>query len=1010
MLGALLHAALQRCLYRLGLLVAGHPAPFLVAPALLAALLGAALSRVSVESKAEDLFAPAHSLAKLEGALADELFPLERSRQRLYSELHTPGRYTRLIAVARGGGNVLDEGRRLALISLHSALVAMPVGRNCTFWDVCSIDWDRECVQDAIVELMGGGAGELGRRRGGIGGGGNGSSSASDASRRRSSIIIRYPKARLRDNQEVYIGHQLGGVTLFQTDRVLSARALQITYYLDSAHAASELWEREFVTAVERARHRHAHDLALFPFTSSSLQTDFYQSGVVAAPNLAGGFALAMVVGPLLVVATATMVGRGGGGIGGGGGGGGGGCGGWWTALKNSRGRTRSEDLCFGLLVLAGFVGIALTTLATAGVMILTGTPYNSTLIIIPLVALGHGSHGATELLWTWRRLGWGARGPPAREEERLAATFARSLLPHTMLTALQVITLALGASPLTNTRAVQVFCRCACTATALGYCACVTFLGACVALAGKVRALPPRCWPVPSATTTTTMATVAATAAATAVVVAGGERVATAAVVAAAACGGVESTAQDLKTPRCICEQPDLISSKEPPCSTATTNTTNTASTAAVTTTTTAAAATSGPHPPDAPPRRFMRDRYGPWISGTYVKPFVVLLYLVYASFSFMGCLQLREASDLTHLVASRSATARYRAVQDRFFSDYSPVIGFYIYEPVAYWNASVQEDLLDITRRFVTVSWLEQYTRYLRAANGTSALPRDLFVSTLCASFLRRREFAHFADDVVLAGPPGERRIAASRVFMVAKTNENTREEIDGLLEALRKLSLTSRVKFTIHNPAFAFLERYALWVGAPAHAAALAAALALLLSAGLAPPGAAPAHAWVALCAASVQFGVLGSLGLMGAQLDCAAVLCLVYSLCYSAHACAPLVATFAMGRGKSRAHWTAAALDAHAAPLLHACLWFCAAVVALAAAPSNLARTVARCLGLASALSAVHCLVFLPVFLTICPPSKAVKRRRQAGDGEAEEGDAAGAAAGATDGAVDQATSV
>ncbi|XP_078472335.1 patched domain-containing protein 1-like [Lampetra planeri] len=877
MLGALLHAVLQRCLYRLGLLVAGHPAPFLVAPALLAALLGAALSRVSVESKAEALFAPAHSLAKLEGALADELFPLERSRQRLYSELHTPGRYTRLIAVARGGGNVLDEGRRLALISLHSALVTMPVGRNCTFWDVCSIDWDRECVQDAIVELMGG----LGRRRGGIGGGGgNGSSSssASDASRRRSSIIIRYPKARLPDNQEVYIGHQLGGVTLFQTDRVLSARALQITYYLDSAHAASELWEREFMTAVESARHRHAHDLALFPFTSSSLQTDFYQSGVVAAPNLAGGFALAMVVGPLLVVATATA-------------------------------RTAPRS-CYG------------------------------------------------------RGGGWagGCGAPPAREEERLAATFARALLPHTMLTALQIVTLALGASPLTNTRAVQVFCRCACTATALSYCACVTFLGACVALAGKVRALPPRCWPVPSAITTT--ATVAAAAAATAVVVAGGERVATAAAVAAAACGGVESTAQT----------------------------------------------TSGPHPPDASPRRFMRDRYGPWISGTYVKPFVVLLYLIYASFSFMGCLQLREASDLTHLVATRSATARYRAVQDRFFSDYSPVIGFYIYEPVAYWNASVQEDLLDITRRFITVSWLEQYTRYLRAANGTSALPRDLFVSTLCASFLRRREFAHFADDVVLAGPPGERRIAASRVFMVAKTNENTREEIDGLLEALRKLSLTSRVKFTIHNPAFAFLERYALWVGAPAHAAALAAALALFLSAGLAPPGAAPAHAWVALCAASVQFGVLGSLGLVGAQLDCAAALCLVYSLCYGAHACAPLVATFAMGRGKSRAHWTAAALDAHAAPLLHACLWFCAAVAALAAAPSNLARTVARCLGLASVLSAVHCLVFLPVFLTICPPSKAVKRRRAA-DGEAEEGDAAGAAAGgATDGAVDQATSV
>lgn len=98
---------LRAFFHRLGHVVAKHPVLFASAPVLLSVLLGASFSRYRVEDQVEYLLAPKHSLAKIEGNLVDSLFPVNRSKHTLYSDLQTPGRYGRVIVTSRMG-SVLD--------------------------------------------------------------------------------------------------------------------------------------------------------------------------------------------------------------------------------------------------------------------------------------------------------------------------------------------------------------------------------------------------------------------------------------------------------------------------------------------------------------------------------------------------------------------------------------------------------------------------------------------------------------------------------------------------------------------------------------------------------------------------------------------------------------------------------------------------------------------------------------------------------------------------------------
>ncbi|GLD69168.1 patched domain-containing protein 1 [Lates japonicus] len=818
------------------------------------------------------------------GNLVDSLFPVNRSKHALYSDLQTPGRYGRVIVTTRKG-SVLDPVHLDTILKLHRRIYQMQVtvpatgfnSFNYSFSYLCLPDDKNVCIIDDIIRAM--------------------EEIQSARTSNRSIPVLRYPITQLADGRQAYIGHQLGGVqgwgpsgavrgpgTGARGEGVRSARALQLTYYLQARGSlmdrVASQWEKAFCTELQHFAALHPK-LGLYPSTSSSLRTDFQFSSVLARRPLLASLGVCGV----LAILCCSM-----------------------------RDCVRSKPW-LGLLAL---LSITLSGLTAAGILNLTGATYNSTYLGIPFVMLGHGLFGSFEMLSSWRR---------TREDqhvkERVASVFEDVMLRFSGSTMLHLMTLGLAASPLTNMEAVRLFCRTAALAVTISYVYMLSFYSSCLVFTGYLET---------------------------------GYR------------------------HGCFCRRvpkPDRLDSKPAwyRCLMYTRYQDETQT-------------TNPPHGDSHLLLGCVRRCYGDWITNTYVKPFVVLLYLVYISFGLMGFLQVTQGSDPSALVAMDTTTVLYTRAQQRYFSSYSPVIGFYIYESAPYWNVTVQRDLLEYAKGFQRISWLEAYLNYLSDRNQSTSQPRENFTRTLRHSFLREPQFAHFADDIIFAerGQGEEPDVAASRIFLVAKTTENKREEMSVLLDTLRRLSLTSRVRFLIFNPSFVYLDRYAAAVSSPLRHSLLAVLFLLGLSSlAVVEP---LVSVWLGLTLLSVQFGVLGFMTLWGVELDCMSVLCLISALGHSADCSGPLLCGFASGRGESRTRWVRVALERHGVPSLQTLICYSAALVPVGSVRSNLTHTLFRCLTLTAGCSALHTLAFLPTLLTFLPPSKS-RGHRPGGEGQRQE---------------------
>ncbi|KAA0708442.1 Patched domain-containing protein 1 [Triplophysa tibetana] len=602
MLRQVIHRGLKASFYWLGLFVSRHPVFFLTVPAVLTIIFGSTvLSRFKPETDLEILVAPTHSLAKIERSLANSLFPIDQSKHKLYSDLHTPGRYGRLILLAKSG-NILELAEQV--LQVHKKVLDMRVnykGFNYTFAHLCILSHrDKRCLLDDIITIF------------------EDIRLAVLSNSTFAKVPVSYPNTTLKNGRVSFIGHQLGGVPLSTKNsdqQVKFARAIQITYYLRNLGPVvqdiiAEKWESEFCKLVHQLA-TDSEELHIHSLTSFSLWRDFHKTGVLAKSEV--------LVSLVLVLLAATI-------------------------SSSMRDCLRGKPF-LGLL---GVLTICIANVTAAGIFFISDGKFNSTLLGIPFFAMGHGTKGVFELLAGWRR---------TREslpfKERVADAFADVMVCYTMTSSLYIITFGMGASPFTNIESVKVFCQSMCVAILVNYFYVFSFYGSCLVFAGQLeqnRYHSVFCCKIPSVEYLDRQPTWFKT---------------------------MMSDGHDLSTHHdSVPYQNHFI-------------------------------------------QHFLREHYTEWITNTYVKPFVVILYLIYASFSFMGCLQISDGSNIINLLASNSPSVSFALTQQKYFSNYSPVIGFYIYEPIEYWNSTVHDQLKTLEKGFNTISWIDNYFHYLKVVN---------------------------------------------------------------------------------------------------------------------------------------------------------------------------------------------------------------------------------------------------------------------------------------------------
>uniref|UniRef100_A0A670IDD2 Patched domain containing 4 n=3 Tax=Podarcis TaxID=42163 RepID=A0A670IDD2_PODMU len=665
--------------------------------------------------------------------------------------------------------------------------------------------------------------------------------------------------------------------------RVKSARAIQITYYLQTYHSAvqdliGEKWENEFCKLIHKLQ-LHQEELQLYALASFSLWRDFHKTSILARGKI--------LVSLMLILLAAILS----------------------SSMKDC---LRSKPF-LGLL---GALTICISSVTAAGIFFITDGKYNSTLLGIPFFAMGHGTKGVFELLSGWRR---------TREslpfKDRVADAYSDVMVSYTMTSSLYFIAFGMGASPFTNIEAVKVFCQNMCISILLNYFYIFSFFGSCLVFAGQLeqnRYHSIFCCKIPSA---------------------------------------------EYLERKPIWFQTMMSDGYHH----------------------------SSHHETDPYQnhfiQHFLREHYNEWITNIYVKPFVVILYLIYASFSFMGCLQISDGANIINLLSSNSPSVSYAVVQQKYFSNYSPVIGFYIYEPLEYWNGTVQDDLKKLTEGFNTLSWIQQYYQYLKAGN-ISATNKSYFHSILQSSFLRKPEFQHFKNDIIFSKAGNVNSIIASRMYLVARTSEKTQRDVIELLEKLRPLSLKQSIKFIVFNPTFVFMDQYSLSVTMPVLISSFGILLVLLLTFFLVihPLG----NFWLILTVTSIELGVLGLMTLWNVDMDCISTLCLIYTLNFSIDHCAPLLYTFVLATEHTRTQCIKSSLQEHGTAILQNVTSFLIGLVPLLFVPSNLTFTLFKCLLLTGSCTLLHCFVILPVFLTFFPPSKKHhKKKKRAKRKEREE---------------------
>jgi len=363
-------------------------------------------------------------------------------------------------------------------------------------------------------------------------------------------------------------------------------------------------------------------------------------------------------------------------------------------------------------------------------------------------------------------------------------------------------------------------------------------------------------------------------------------------------------------------------------------------------------------------PVSRFFEKYYGPFLTHTWAKVLVFVVYVGYLAGGIYGCSTLEEGLDVSHLALDDSYVIRYYDSQRRHFSEYGQNVMVAVKQPFPYWSEDAQKTLASCIADFENLSyvnstsaWFLSYKRYTNATDRDAG-SKEGFQRHL-PEFLKLNPI--FRQDLNFSA---DHEIRSSRFFVQTLNNNTKKEVLLGLREAARRCT----VELLVYHPAFIYYDQYVIIAANTVKTVLVAAAVMLLVSLVLIPNRV--CCLWVAFAVCSVVVGVTGSMALLGISLDSISainlVICIGFSVDFSTHVACSFVSSGSRRDADERA---VEALAHSGGPVLHGALSTVLGVVVLSASGSYIFRTFFKIMLLVIGFGLLHALVFIPVFLTL-----------------------------------------
>ncbi|XP_062377868.1 patched domain-containing protein 3-like [Sardina pilchardus] len=361
-----------------------------------------------------------------------------------------------------------------------------------------------------------------------------------------------------------------------------------------------------------------------------------------------------------------------------------------------------------------------------------------------------------------------------------------------------------------------------------------------------------------------------------------------------------------------------------------------------------------------------FFKKLYGPFLTKPWTKVCVILLYLGYLAAGIYGCFQIQVGTDLKNLAPDDSYVAHHYDNEDRYFSEYGPFVMLVIRdENFRYWNRCARESLnmclnefesSDMVAKNMTIFWLEEYEQYGRGA-GLDLLDENVFIR-YCSTFLN---VSGLYQDVNISSG----KIVSSRLF-IPTVNITTATDEKNMLNFFRDTASTCglNMDLMVYHPAFISYDQYAVITTDYMYDAVTSLLTTLLIHLLSIPHPC--AALWATFANISVTVGVTGLMVLWDVHLDSISMISVAIS--FSVNFSADISYAFVSSGKKTANGKVIDALYSGGYPIVQGVVSTIAGVVVLSAAESYIFRTYFKIMFLVILFSALHGIVFTPIFLT------------------------------------------